>query len=386
MILKLDCVYYKGEKPCIKNRLCEGCTEYLPMGKRILILKHAAMGDVLRTTPLLHILKREYPHSFITWLTDAPSVDLLRHNTLIDRVYIYDTPDITRLSCESFDLLLSLDKEPRTAGLAMKINAKEKRGMGLSPEGNVFPLNREAENYFTLGMSNDLKFFKNTRSYQDLVCEAVGFKYQNDSYILEIPESARIKAKEKYKELGVSNEERLIGLNTGAGGVFANKNWTPDHYISLINRVSGDYRIKFILFGGEREKGLNDFIQSKVSFPVYHPGTFSVLDFCGMVERCQMIITGDTLGMHIAIGLKVKILVLFGPTCSQEIDLYGLGEKIVSTIGCAPCYKQICPETITCMDLISVEEVFKTMAMCIPRVSPVMIIWHLSTIPQKSKT
>jgi ADP-heptose:LPS heptosyltransferase len=361
MKLNLDCVYYKGEKPCIKQRLCEGCNDYFPMGKRILILKHAAMGDVLRTTPLLHILKREYPHSFITWLTDFPSADLLRHNKLVDRLYIYDTSDLTRLSCESFDLLLSLDKEPRTAAIAMKIDAKEKRGIGLSPEGNVYPLNPEAEYYFTLGMSDELKFFKNQRSYQDLVCEAIGFKYRNDPYILEIPQSARVNAEKRYADLGVRKEDRLIGLNTGAGGVFANKNWTPDFYADLINRASHDYNIRFILFGGEREKGLNDYIQSKVQYPVLHPGDFPLLDFCAMIERCQMVITGDTLGMHIAIGLKVKLLVLFGPTCSQEIDLYGLGEKIVTPIGCAPCYKQVCPETITCMDMIPVDRVIQSM-------------------------
>ena len=361
MKLNLDCVYYKGEKPCIKQRLCEGCNDYLPMGKRILILKHAAMGDVLRTTPLLHVLKREYPHSFITWLTDFPSADLLRHNKLIDRLYIYDTPDLTRLSCESFDLLLSLDKEPRTAALAMKINAKEKRGIGISPEGSVYPLNPEADHYFTLGLSNELKFFKNKRSYQDLVCEAIGYKYLNDPYILEIPKSSRVNAEKRYAAMGLQKEDSLIGLNTGAGGVFANKNWTPDYYCDLINRVSDTYNIRFILFGGEREKQLNEYIQSKVRYPVLHPGDLPLLDFCAMVERCHMIITGDTLGMHIAIGLKVKLLVLFGPTCSQEIDLYGLGEKIVTTIGCAPCYKQICPETITCMDMIQVDRVIQSM-------------------------
>lgn len=367
MKLNLDCVYFRGEKPCVKKRLCEGCPDYLPMGKRILILKHAAMGDVLRTTPLLHVLKREYPHSFITWLTDRPSVDLLKHNQLIDRLYLYDTADLTRLSVESFDLLLSLDKEPRTAALAMKINATDKRGIGLSSTGNVYPLNPEAEEYFTLGLSDEVKFFQNKRSYQDLVCEAVGFKYQNDPYILEIPESSRLRAKQIYKALGVTEEDVVVGLNTGAGGVFANKNWTRDHYVSLINKISGEYNIKFLLLGGEREKELNDYIQSKSSYRLYHPGALPLLDFCGMIQRCGMIITGDTLGMHIAIGLKVKLLVLFGPTCSQEIDLYGLGEKIVSTIKCAPCYKQICPETVTCMDMIRVDDVLKSMVSVLGR-------------------
>ena len=43
MTYKPDCRFFNGEKPCQFKRLCEGCEEYIPMGKRILILKLAAM-------------------------------------------------------------------------------------------------------------------------------------------------------------------------------------------------------------------------------------------------------------------------------------------------------------------------------------------------------
>ena len=41
----------------------------------------------------------------------------------------------------------------------------------------------------------------------------------------------------------------------------------------------------------------------------------------------DVVVCSDTLGMHLAIALKKKIVVLFGPTCPQEIDLYGRGVK-----------------------------------------------------------
>lgn len=46
------------------------------MGKRILIVKLAAIGDVLRTTPLLSGLKRAYPQSHITWVVDKEALPL----------------------------------------------------------------------------------------------------------------------------------------------------------------------------------------------------------------------------------------------------------------------------------------------------------------------
>jgi heptosyltransferase-2 len=63
--------------------------------------------------------------------------------------------------------------------------------------------------------------------------------------------------------------------------------------------------------------------------------------------------------MHIAIGLGIPVLVMFGPTCHQEIELYGRGAKIVSDFECSPCYLSACPKENTCMDAIPVNAVFE---------------------------
>ena len=61
MIAHYDCRHFLGHKPCIFRRECDGCPHYAPFGKRILIIKLAALGDVLRTTPLLRGLQACLP-------------------------------------------------------------------------------------------------------------------------------------------------------------------------------------------------------------------------------------------------------------------------------------------------------------------------------------
>jgi len=65
-MIKADCIHFKGEKPCQFKILCDHCPYYQPFPTRILIIKCAAQGDVLRTTPLLSGLKRKYPQWFKT--------------------------------------------------------------------------------------------------------------------------------------------------------------------------------------------------------------------------------------------------------------------------------------------------------------------------------
>ncbi len=77
-------------------------------------------------------------------------------------------------------------------------------------------------------------------------------------------------------------------------------------------------------------------------------------------------VTGDTTALHLAIGLKKKVVALFGPTCAQEIELYGRGEKILSPVSCAPCYRRKCDIAPNCMEAITAEEVFQKIGTLLP--------------------
>jgi len=58
----------------------------------------------------------------------------------------------------------------------------------------------------------------------------------------------------------------------------------------------------------------------------------------------------------------IPVLVILGPTCHQEIELYGRGTKIISDFECSPCYLSVCPKKVTCMDATEVDTVFEALA------------------------
>ncbi len=72
MMMHHDCRYFLGHKPCRFRCVCDGCVHYSPFGKRILIIKLAALGDVLRT------LRAIDPDCHITWLTEPGVVPMLQ--------------------------------------------------------------------------------------------------------------------------------------------------------------------------------------------------------------------------------------------------------------------------------------------------------------------
>ena len=355
----LDCRYYIGDRPCRFQRDCPGCPHYSPQGDRILILKTGALGDVLRTTILLGGIKRQFPDSHITWVT-APSAVPLVPRSFVDRVWPVSSETLARLQVESFDLVLSLDKEPEVAALAMLAKAREKRGMGVDERGAVFPLNREMAYYFRLGLDNHLKFHVNRRTYPDLLAEAIRIPYDPalDDYHLDISEKDREEARRILIQQGLEPGRPVVGINSGAGGVFVNKDWTFFGYLDLIRELDRE-KIPVVLLGGDREsRRVSELHRTLKSSYVKDVGTQHSLGvFAALAERCRVIVTGDTLGMHVGLAVGSRVIAIFGSTQPHEIEMFGRGEKVVTPIECAPCYRRSCDIHPSCMERIRPETV-----------------------------
>ena len=358
-MIKADCLYFRGDKPCQFKIICEGCSYYQPIPQKVLIIKCRAQGDVLRTTALLHGLKRKYSESHITWLVDEESLELLANNPLIDRVLPYDLESIMPLFVEEFDVLVSLDKEPPSTSVASLVKGANKFGFGMNNLGNLIPFNKEAEYAYQLGIDDDLKFKKNTLTYQEIIARTAEVEYKRDPYVFKIEEIHKTRAREFFKKHAISEETLAIGLNTGAGVKFETKQWPPLNYLTLVDYLSENVEANIFLLGGKRETELNQFIEKNSKHKIYNTGNDnSLLEFAGFLSLMDIVVTSDTLGMHLAIAQEKKIVALFGPTCPQEIDLYDRGVRLYRGVDCSPCYKQTCDD-MKCMAEIAPKQVFE---------------------------
>ncbi len=356
LVIKSDCKYYIGEKPCAHNRLCADCPHYSPWGAFILVIKTAALGDVLRTTSILPALKEKWPGTKVTWLTSPAAAPLLRRNPYIDEIVVADGREFAALLPRKFDLVVSLDKTPHEAGLASLLNAKNKVGVGLSESGAPVPLNKESEYYFSLGLSDELKFRRNEKTYGTMILEACGLPAAFLSPpVFNLGADEVEFAKSHLTSAGVSFDSRRIGLVVGAGGAFANKTPSPAKWASIIRAFTEALPkdCRFLLLGGpEDEKKLRTVANEAGGEVTVIPPLANVREYAAVLVFMNVIICGDTLAMHIAAALRVPSVVLFGPTCAQEIDTFGISMKIITEADCAPCYKNVCDGRTDCMDAV----------------------------------
>ena len=354
-----DCKLFTGFKPCEPNKECKTCQDPVPMGTRILIINFDAMGDVLRNTTILKSIKRKFPISHITWLTTQRNSAILFNNPFIDRIAAYNTEETLFLMSQEFDEIFNLDKSILACSLTNQFKATEKLGFGLNKNGAIVPLNPEAAYLFEMGISDDLKFRKNTRTLSDITNEMLRLEYHRDEIILNLTSQEKNYIHKYRSEMGIRDHEIVVGLNTGCSEEFPNKKMTVEQHIQLIEKLTTIDGVRCLLFGGPEDTVRNNQIAEYLGYKVIAtPTKMGQRHGLTLFDLADIIISGDALGMYAGIALKKYVIAWFGVTCHQEVDLYDRGEKIFpKDLLCSPCWKKDCPYDLECISGINLDDI-----------------------------
>jgi ADP-heptose:LPS heptosyltransferase len=344
MIIHTDCREYRGDVPCRPHKRegvhCDACPHYDRMSGRILIIKLGAIGDVIRTTPLLTKLKEVHPKAVLHWLTRTPDVVPA---SLVNRIFQYSTEDVETIKATPYDILFNLDKDPEACALANAVQAKEKKGFILK-DGHCWPVDEPARRKWITGVFDD-ENRRNLKSYPQELFEICGFEFRGEEYVIE---------------LGAGKSRRLplrkpvIGLNTGCGARWKTRLWPDAHWVKLARKlVKAKYTVLFL--GGEQEHEKNRKL-ARLSGALYK-GHFPLPEFADLMNRCDLVVTAVTMALHIAVGLKKKVVLFNNIFNPHEFELYGRGVIMEPGRECQGCFMNDCPES--CMDMIKPEAVFE---------------------------
>ena len=349
--IKIDCRYFKGHIPCKPAKLygvhCKDengntCSYYDETKEKILIIKLGAIGDVIRTTPLLEAIKNKYPQAKIFWLTHTPSVV----PPSVDTVLKFNPEDITYLESVGFDFLYNLDKDKEACAMANRINSKVKKGFILK-NGVPFPADEFAEQKYFTGLFDDINK-ENKKNYLEEIFEICGYTYSGQKYILS-----------NFEEFSTSwkldKSKKIIGLNPGCGGRWTSRLWADENWINLSKSlIAKGYEVIFL--GGEQEDEKNKFFASQTGGKYF--GHFSLEKFITLVDQCDLVVTGVTMAMHITLGLNKKIVLFNNIFNPNEFELFGLGEILQPEKECKCFFSGSCTnEDYKCMDYLKKETV-----------------------------
>lgn len=346
IIYHQDCRHFLGHIPCKPHKEhgvhCHNCEYYEPKVNKILIIKLGALGDVIRTTPLLHKIWEEYPESEIWWLTWSPDIVPSK----VDKVFKFDNDSTLVLQNTKFHKVINLDKDYEACALASSIETDELVGFKLE-DGKPAPVDTRAEHKFLTGLFDDLNK-KNTKSYPEEIFEICGWEFNGEDYILE----------HNDYNWNIGNEgKKIIGLNTGCGDRWVSRLFPDKSWIELIELLQKN-RYYPLLLGGKQEHYRNEYLADRTG--AEYLGHFSLNKFISLVDETDLVVSAVTMGMHIAVGLKKPLVLMNNIFNPNEFELYGRGEIVQPDKKCKCFFSPKCTnEKYNCMDYMSPENLYE---------------------------
>lgn len=296
------------------------------MGKKIFIAKLGycetlvneqgfvpSLGDVFRHTVLLH----RYSRDEVTWLTSESAVPLLKNNHLISELIVYDKNTEKTLAGRKFDDVVCFEKAPSICRLAQSLKADRRYGFNWTGKAlNAHPLAQSA-----MDIANGRDHFL---PIQALLYQMVDDYWRGEDYVLGyIP-----RLTPRYD----------VGLNHLVGSKWPTKAWPMSHWKELEKLC--------------RNEGLS---------VKWQEGKDDIESYMDWIFAGRVIVTCDSLGMHLGLALRKKVIALFGPTPSDGIYMYNRGTLVRAqgACGCAPCMKPACDRDTVCMKEITPEQIMR---------------------------
>ncbi len=331
-------------------------------GKKILLVRLSALGDVIFNIPLANLIKNA--GATLHWLVSEKGYDIINNNPCADKVILvpYErwkkSGNIFKIFFEYLKILKQIRNENYDIVIDTQLILKsfvwtkfskgKRRIVSKSArEGAIFGGNEIIEPIF-----NDFKLHAVYNYYKFA-------KYLNldtSKVTLTLPESNTevITSTEKLLEKIDKNKKNLM---IAPATTWKNKHWDKENWKKLISGIDYD-KYNLIFLGTKKDKELIDYIGGNNFINL--AGKTNLLQFIEVLRRADILISLDSGSTHLAWATgHPYIISIFTSTPKERYA--PLGTKHIALQGdlkCQPCHKKKCPnKNNKCTYLPLVEEV-----------------------------
>lgn len=342
--------------------------KHLSPKSRILIVRLSAIGDVIRTLPAVHLIRREFPEAYLGWAVESLSYKLIEGHPEIDKFFIFPKKQIAQaikradfkgakrliadfgaaLKAEGFEIALDMQNLFKSGIVTLLSGAKTRIGYGLSREGSKFFLTHRITPPYK---SHQMMQFVD---WQLELVKRLGVEGGPVQFILPdyTPEEGTV---DRFlKEHGIRGDYFCIAPGTS----WPNKSWTPTGMACLADRLS-QYG-KVLLIGSESDRKIADqVLELAQTNPVDTIGRFNLRELAVLLRKARFYAGGDTGPMHLAVAVGTQVFAWFGPTSPKVHGPYQEKAVIFNlNLPCQPCNKRKC-DSRECLRDLDLETVWR---------------------------
>lgn len=303
----------------------------------ILIVKIAALGDVVMALTMLPAIEKHYPQARVTWLTAKQTAPLVQATGKVHQVIAVDEEPLLAgnraqkieamlrlwidLAGRRFDLIVTAHPDPRYRWLTRPLAAAERRGFSRRQGQRPFPVPGRYHG----------------DEYARLITGEEG-PAQVPSVLPSVPVGLSETVRAALATLPVPVVALAPG---GAKNILSDvplKRWPLSHYAELARRLLAQ-GCGVVLTGAASDLWVQEGFAGLDVLNLI--GKTSVMDLVGLYAACDAVVTHDSGPLHLARLAGAPLVALFGPTAPAEFIRPDARTVVLwggAHLPCRPCY------------------------------------------------
>jgi ADP-heptose:LPS heptosyltransferase len=331
--------------------------------KNVFILNLTRLGDMLQTWPTIAGLHELHPDARVTVCVDRNFAEVCRGLPGVDRVWEIELDRLGRLllddrmdglragyhmvedlvaalRAERFDLALNYSSSRMSAVLMALIGVPDTRGWTMTADGHRLIAQRWSRLFSASALHRRQAPFNLVDCYK----RAAGVSAGPQRLAFTVPEDARTSAQALLAAHGWT-QEPLIAFQLGASR--AVRRWPAASFIALGREIEARLGARILLCGGSGEQPVAAEIAAGLGpCALDATGRTSIPVLSALLERADVLVTGDTGPMHLAVAVGTAVVALFfGPALPVDTGPYAADQLCLhADVACAPC-----DHNVTCL-------------------------------------
>ncbi|QOX79025.1 glycosyltransferase family 9 protein [Trichlorobacter lovleyi] len=313
----------------------------------VLLIRPGGIGDAVLLAPVIRQLKVKYPNIQITILAERRNAGVFALVPSVDLLYCYDRPaEFWRAVRDKYDVVIDTEQWHRlSAVIARLIRSPIKIGFATNERRRMFT--------HALPYSHDEY---EVSSFKRLLEPLTDVSEQTEATIpfLTIPVTSKESARKLLATLG---DKPFVTIFPGAS--IPERRWGADRFRAVAAAlVQKGYGV--VVVGGTVDRTDAQTIADESGLDL--AGRTSLAETAAVISRSALLISADSGLLHVAIGLGVPTVSLFGPGRALKWAPRGKLHTVINkNLSCSPCTSfgttPPCPYNARCMQEISVSEV-----------------------------
>ena len=292
---------------------------------KICIVKLSAMGDIIHAMVALQFIKKEIPNAQIDWVVESGFRGVLENNPHIDNILPINLKSIKKNKSEIFnqykilksysknnyDIVIDAQGLLKSAIVSKIIGAKIIAGFDKESI-------REGIASFFYNKKVHIAYDANTIDRNaTVICEPLCIKITGEKIIN--------KDKFLFSSSHVENLPDIFNLFV-IGSTWESRNYPKEKFVEIAEALKIE---TFVVCGSEEEHQKALWMQEQSEhLHVLPRGSLDELKF--VISKCSLLIGNDTGPTHMAWGLNVASITIFGPTPTNRVYVTPINRVVKS--------------------------------------------------------